>query len=332
MSGGHGSLIYQVQEALKSILRLGESKRAAKKARQQDVFLTTGQLLPLNQVQVPWIYSIKTLKVYLNMAVTFALWCRRVYGVRHLAEIRLPEMGTCYIQERFLDRQRSAWTVKTVIAALTKLAVAIEHHTGSTTVGRIDREALGTLPRRRKRDRKWAGAYPENAAEAVINWIARRRTRKARSAAFVLELQWRCGLRISEAAGLRARMVAPAASVLVITQTNITKGGRDRRDPLPVPTSLMERLMPLVETAEAAGGPETRIFDLRPDYVRRRVRQACKALEIERHGTHGFRHAFANEMLNGLLARGLAWEDALAEVAEALGHSRSGITLTYVRE
>lgn len=329
MGGGAGSLTYQVQEAFKALLRPGESKRMAKRVRQAEILAATGEMLPLNRVQVDHIFSFKTMRVYTNLSIGFVTWAKREYGIRHLTQLDMATMATRYLREEMVGR-RSAYTVKTVYAALSKVPVAVRHRWGCD-VGRIEREALGRMPVRRLEDRIWAGEYQPEEFEAIVRWLRAKRSKKAGLAAIVVEVQRHCGLRISEAVGLRARMVDVGAGVLRITDTNITKGGRDRGVELPVPPHLMERLAPLAQAALAARGPEARVLPLRDDYVRRLVREACGSLGIRPHGTHGFRHSYANARFCQLVAAGADREAAQAAVAEDLGHSRPGITTTYVR-
>jgi integrase len=283
----------------------------------------------LNQVHVNWVYSIRTAQVYINLCVGFVVWAKRRYGIRFLTQIDMAVMATRYLREEFIDRKRSAYTIKTVYASLAKLPVAVRQKWGYN-IGTIDREALGPMPARRLADRKWAGAYEEAQFTAIVEWMRSKRSPKAKLAAVVVELQRHCGLRVSEAVGLRARMVNQGAGALVITETTITKGGRDRLEALRVPPELMARLVPLVAAAHGADGPI--LHQVTADYVRKLVRTACDQLNIPRHGTHGFRHQYAQQRYAELISAGVGHDEAMRQVAEDLGHSRPGITRTYVRE
>lgn len=325
---GPGSLVHQVQESIKSLCHYGESKRAWKLRRQAEILQSTGQAVPLPRIVLDEIFSIRTTKTYINLAIGFVKWCRQQYGIRYLTQIRMAEMGTRYVREQFLSRTNpSGWTVRTVLAAIAKLSAGVKRRYGCD-IGQVNRAALGTLPARDKLHKQQAGEYPAEDAQAIIEWVASRRSHQAQLAALILELQWRCGLRVSEAAGLRARMVDDAAAVLRITNTNITKGARDRAVPLPIPPELLDRLVPLVQAA-AAHSHEARIFRVCPGYVRWRVRQACRVLGIRRHGTHGYRYRFCNDRMDERLRQGIARFQALRDTSEELGHSRPGAAMTY---
>lgn len=74
---------------------------------------------------------------------------------------------------------------------------------------------------------------------------------------------------------------------------------------------------------------ETRLVAVQPDTVRKRLRLACAELGIPRHGTHGFRHRFAQDALARLRAQGLPAESAERQVAELLGHGRRSALRPY---
>ncbi len=322
---GSGSITYQVVAVFRELQKSGESKRDAKKRNRRALHQLTGRWVPLNMTPVDGIYAFKTHKVYLNMAINYAKWCRAQYGIWNLTQLDMATMGTRYVKECYLDRGRTAYTLRTVLPALDKLALAVERKF-RCSVGKVDRKALGPLPKRHRSLRRWAGAYEPEHASAVVAWVAERHL----LVSLVLDLQWRCGLRISEAVGLRARMVDLEAGVLRIEDTTITKGGRDRKVELPIPKELLVRLVPLVGNAR---GPEDRIFGrLRDDSVRRWMRRACDALGMSRHGTHGLRYRFAKNLLSQLATEGVDKVKAMTHVAEALGHSRPGVTRTYVRD
>lgn len=325
--GGPGSLAHQVQEAMKTLLQFGESKRSAKLRRRAEIQMETGKELPLSRIVVPEIYSIKTMQTYLNLIIGFVRWCRTRYGIRYVTQIRMTEMATEYMRLQLAKEKPSGWTIRTTLSALNKFPEAVKRKYGCD-IGQLDRAALGVLPSRRKGDKQVDREYPPEQARAIVDWIAGRPQHRARLAALVLEVQWTCGLRISEATGLLPRMVDCAAGVLRITDTNITKGGRDRNVPLPVPDGLIKRLAPLADAA-VARGPRARVLPVRTHYVRWRIRQACRALGLERRGTHGYRYRFVNDRMTELLQAGHGLASAMRQVSEAVGHSRKDVVRTY---
>lgn len=100
----NGSIIHQINRELQSQLRIGEKKREAKAAEQTN--------------HPQGIFSFRTLEVYTEQCCRFAKWGKEEHGCRTLEELRqfVPE----YIR-REIERGLSAWTVRTEVAAISKL-------------------------------------------------------------------------------------------------------------------------------------------------------------------------------------------------------------------
>lgn len=156
------------------------------------------------------------------------------------------------------------------------------------------------------------------AAETQLNeepWIA------ARDAA-VLTLLYGCGLRISEALGLRPADVQPGDTVLRVTG----KGGKTRIVPLlPLVIEAVEtyrRLCPYVLAPDvplfrgARGGP------LQPAIIQRGMQKLRGAFGLPDTATpHALRHSFATHLLAG--------GGDLRTIQELLGHASLSTTQIY---
>ena len=100
----HKSMVRQVQEALQSQLRIGESRHDAKQAENTRT--------PIG------IFSYRTFETYLKQGCAFAKWAKTEYGSRTLAQAQ-PHVES-YLQSG-IDRGLSAYTLSTQRAALCKL-------------------------------------------------------------------------------------------------------------------------------------------------------------------------------------------------------------------
>jgi integrase/recombinase XerC len=163
----------------------------------------------------------------------------------------------------------------------------------------------------------------EDAARAVMAqvdlqsdepWIA------ARDSA-VVTLLYGCGLRISEALGLRGRD-APLADMLRITG----KGGKERLVPvLPVAMQAVDvyrRLCPYPLDGDAALFRGARGGKLSASLVQKAMRMARMQLGLPATATpHALRHSFATHLLN----RG----GDLRTIQELLGHASLSTTEAY---
>lgn len=140
----------------------------------------------------------------------------------------------------------------------------------------------------------------------------------------LLTLIYGCGLRISEALGLRARDIPENAASLILTG----KGNKQRMVPL----------LPQIHTAIAAYKKEcpyvlegdemlfrgTRGKPLQPAIFQKEIRQLRGALGLPDSATpHAFRHSFATHLLAG--------GGDLRTIQELLGHADLSTTQRYTK-
>ncbi len=97
---------YQVQEALKSQIRFGQSKYQAKLDREP------GQRAPEG------VFSYRTHDTYVDRGESFLRWAREFHGIKGLADAE--KHAHEYLQQR-VDQGKSAWTLQQERAALRKI-------------------------------------------------------------------------------------------------------------------------------------------------------------------------------------------------------------------
>ncbi len=143
----------------------------------------------------------------------------------------------------------------------------------------------------------------------------------ARDAA-VLALLYGCGLRISEALGLRRRDASPLRDVLVVTG----KGNKARM--VPVLPQVAKMIADYVTLCPYAGAPDGPLFvgekggALSPRVIQLVMERLRGALDLPDTATpHALRHSFATH----LLARG----GDLRAIQELLGHASLSTTQIY---
>ena len=143
----------------------------------------------------------------------------------------------------------------------------------------------------------------------------------------VAELQWRAGLRMTEASMIRPEQLKGMATddngktfgVLEIKG----KGGKVRT--VPMTTDIYERLQNRLENGT---------MTISPAQYREQLRQAAhkSSQQYTEHGTHGLRWCFAQQQMDKLIAGGMAYEVALTTVSRMMGHERASITIHYLRK
>lgn len=110
---GKGSIIWEVNKAFQDLKAFGESKLAERKRIANE----TGKRL--RDVQSPKIHAIETWRTYFRWSLSCAEWCRETFGIRHLRDLK-QEHAAAYLRH-LMDKNYSAWSLKTVRSALAKL-------------------------------------------------------------------------------------------------------------------------------------------------------------------------------------------------------------------
>ncbi len=304
-----GSLVYQMQEALKGVFRPGRRRYHDKK------YGRTGM-----------IRSIGTMQCMVADTSQFAHFIKNPWPeVRYLEEVT-PEMAQAFIADH-IRRENSGGYIGRVIASLRKLDDACRkvgiftqdhppllQHDGEDAVIGYHSDPR-PLP------------YTDKHAEVLIKSIANIDP----TVALVLRTMWVIGLRVSEATYLRAQDINIETGVVTLAgNLNHTKGGRPRD----VKVQMGGRKFLAELRAMGEKRPDGHIFTSRkalPDRARQQVRKACRELDIPQLGPHGFRKTFAVDDYQRNRAAGQSDPEALLNTARQLGHNRARVTsVSYV--
>jgi integrase len=296
-----------MMKALQGIFRPGASRHKAKRYH-RDAELITG---------------ISTMRCMSADVHQFARFIRVNWPeVKDLSEVR-SEMALAYIEE-LGDRERSGGRIARVCASLRKLDVACRK-TGSFPLDAPlllpykDQGGLGGFHSKPK-----PIPYTEEQAQAIIAQI----TPKDPIVARLLTLMWAGGLRITEAAYLRAQDIDLENGAISLNQEeniNRTKGGKPRT--FSYTLQAQEFMTTLKNSPDIQ--PTGHLFTDRlglPDRARKLVRQACRELGIQPLGTHGYRKTFSVEAYHQARSHGADDHQALLETSHKLGHNRIDVT------
>jgi integrase len=131
------------------------------------------------------------------------------------------------------------------------------------------------------------------------------------------EILLRCGLRISELAGLQGKDLDLENQVLQIRG----KGGRQRT--IDIPADLAEKM----DTSKQYLFTPSRAWK---SDLYRAVREATRALGIKVSGLHRLRANYAQNEYHELRKQGLSDQEARQQVSQLLGHNRVSVTRSYV--
>lgn len=302
-----GSAKYQVKciFELSGMLQFGQSKHMAKHAARAG-----GACSPTEYAQSTDIYSFSTYRAYFKTCSELLQYAADVHGVK-----RADRLAAGIVHAFLLTKSDvKLATFRRYAAALTKFDAAISKLTD--------------------RPPQWTKLLGEFRASAPVALESEQPARAYRNPSALVEqidgdmrlaaeLQWRSGLRVSEACNIRLEQlkgsIADNNGIIEIKG----KGGKVRI--VPVPAEIYERLYTKLAAGEA--------FTVEPGAYRRSLRSAANKTgqEYAGRGTHGLRWNFAQDRLDTLIAGGVVHEVALAVVSHEMGHERASITLHYQR-
>ena len=296
MPKNFGSPVFQVEKALQAVFTPGESRHTGK----------------LDGTAAGRIYSIGAMKTYLSCDIVFTRWVRAEFNEKFIGGIT-PEMVNGFIRSLH-DRDLSHATINKYIAAIAKLDA------GLRAVGWRRGDARELVPVElygRHADARPAPYSAEQAGQ-IIAYV--RQYCPDRRLALAAEAAWRGGLRISEAAGLRASEISETGWTLNL-DGHSTKGGRPRTVSV---DDVGRRFFIELRKSAQRRGVDNVFRDRRglPRELERWINRACRDLGIEHSRVHEFRAAYANELYERLVAEGATDRQARREVAAALGHGR----------
>jgi integrase len=262
---------------------------------------------------LPAILSYRTRACYFQTAETFFQRAKMLTGKRQLADLLDTETVRRTLDTYYLDHMPS--TLRTVLAAIGKV------HQGCVQVGWTEapspitddlRDHVKTYRDDGDVRQPRFGYIPEDA-ERIIVYLRENGSKFALPA----EIALRCGLRISEIAGLEGKHVDLEKKVLHVTG----KGGK-KRD-VELPANLAEQLNPSKQY----------LFDPSRSWKQsfyQAVRNAARAIGIQVSGVHRLRANCFQNTYDELIAKGWTDQEARREVAKKGGHKRTEVTYSYV--
>lgn len=285
----HKSLLKEALERLDSLMAIGESRAQAKahhrRAGKRTWSFSTGR-----------ISSYKTRSVYQEQVLTFLVWVRARYHLRHLQEVdaHADELTCSYLRER-LAQGYSPWTLAT------------------------ERSALRLF-----------FSMPTLAQEVVLparhrEGITRSRQPEQRVASFQAA-NWQPLLAFLDATGLRRREVRDVrvADVSALSTGHMQvwvrrgKGGKTRRAPV------LFGKEPEIQAVTQGRSGEERIFPQVPSHldIHAHRRRYAQALYQQLSGR-------PLPPVSGRLPASSVDHEAVLVVSRALGHNREDVVLNH---
>ena len=306
-----GTAKYQVKTIfdMSGMLQFGQSKHEAKKVAKAD-----GALGPTAYAQMTGIHSHNTYRAYFKTCTEFLQYAADVHGIKKANQLTQEHVHAFLLSK---TRVKLA-TFRRYSAALTKFDAALSKL--------LDRQPRWNEVLKQFRESAPVALDGEQPARAYRNPSALVGQIDA-GMKLAAELQWKGGLRVSEACTIRPNQLKGISNSHTGKQVGLLeikgKGGKVRIVPIPVEiyTNLQNRL---------EHGPVM----INPAVYRSHLRQAAHQTgqEYAGHGTHGLRWCYAQERMDDLIRENVAYEVALTSVSKLMGHERASITLLYLRK
>jgi len=262
---------------------------------------------------LPAILSYRTRANYFQTARTFFERAKELTDQRRLADLLdlatvRRTLDTCY-----RDHQPS--TLRTVLAAIGKVHQGCVHvgwtHAPSPITDELREHVKAYRDDGNVRQPRF-GYIPEDA-ERILTYLKEHGSKFALPA----EIALRCGLRLSEVAGLQGRQIDLENGLVHV----VGKGGKKRE--VDLPAGLAKRL----NTSRQILFNPSRSWK---QAFYQAVRGAARALGIQISGVHRLRANFAQNEYAKLMKQGLNEQEARKEVSTLLGHNRVSVTRSYI--
>lgn len=308
-----GSPIYQATQVLNIMTAFGQSKHQAKKAARAagaNNWHEIGQQLKL--------YSYNTANLYRSVWIEILRYGKEVFAVKDITKLS-PAVVSGFLEAKIAGGMRYA-SLNVYCAALEKLAVGLNQWAQEQkTVANYDwtpeiqaakAEAREVLDRsvgtRAYRD-------PMRLIKAISNPAYQT----------IAAAQYSIGARISELDHVRPEQFLGNMQFQIING----KGGKDRISEFRHLNTYELYRQLVIKTIN----PNYDKFTFDRNQYRLALKEASNKTGQPYNGSHGLRWNYAQERFQAIQQTGGTREEALVQVAHAMGHNRGDITERYLK-
>ncbi len=307
------SIFNQVKSALETVVMSEAEQKAYKAEHQVDSIKKALRDKGKPNRRLPAILGKRTFSGYLETCTTFFERARGLTRKKLLCDLFTYDIILETLDTYYVDKAPA--TLRTLLSALTMLHHALRRKRWIKGWCPIN----GTLRQHVRAYREDGnvraprfGYLPEDAPRIIEHL-------KIKGSAFALpaEIVLRCGLRLSEVAGLKGSQVDKSNLLLHIKG----KGGKERQVELPD------------DLAEQLNTSKEFLFTPNPAWKSafyQAVRKAARDLGIKISGIHRLRSNYAQEKYRKLREKGKQDRQARQEVSRSLGHNRIDVTKGYI--
>ena len=312
MARNRESIVYQVQQTMKELIKFGESKHSAKTEFLKDY---SGNKA-INEFMSEFgkksgIYSHTTFKSYLRVAIDAAKFAKENFSLKDISKIN-SEMINAFLQSK-IDEKVSKNTFSMYQSALEKFSTALEKKFEQKYNFEIK---TGLLQEKEKLSIKQrSGYHPYSRPDLIVDKIKEMNIKESHKVA--IELTKETGLRLHKAlsAGIKVNIIDK-------TLSTVSKGGRIKE--MRVSKEIFDKVASLANDG---------VFKLsKQDYksILSELEKAARDTNQNYEACHGFRHSFFLEKSAELQSKGMNSKDSWDKVSkENMDHNR--FVKNYVR-
>jgi len=262
---------------------------------------------------LPAILSVRTKACYLQTCTTFFTRAWKLTGKKKLGDLMTDEIIRMTLDTHYRDLMPA--TLRTVLAGIGKVFLGCRQAgwvKGPSPVNAELRERVRSYREDGDVRASRFGYQPEDALR-IIHYLNEGGSQYALPA----EIALRCGLRLSEIAGLQGEHIDLQNLVMHIKG----KGGRQRT--ISIPADLVEKLDVSQQYIFQPGRSWKGSFY-------QALRRAAHKLGITVSGVHRLRANYAQNEHQELIDAGMSDQAARLQISQQLGHNRVSVTRSYV--
>lgn len=310
---GTPSIFNQVKAALETLVLDEKGQKAYKDSHAVDSIKKALRVKGKPNRSLPVILSKRTFSNYLETCTTFFERARKLTGKKMLAKLFTVNIIVATLDAHYQDK--SPATLRSLLSALNMLHQGMRRRRwvkGNSPINaQLRQHVRGYRDDGSVRAPRF-GYLPEDAPR-IIDHL------KSRNSVFALpaEIVLRCGLRLSEVAGLKGSDIDLETLQLRVKG----KGGKVRF--VALPADLAGRLNPSEEFLFTPSQSWKSAFY-------QAVRNAARELDIKVSGLHRLRSNYAQENYLELRKQGKSDQVARQEVSHSLGHNRIDVVGSYI--
>ncbi len=301
------SVVFQVQEAMKTIERFGESKHEAKEAfkagydgnKAIDEFMH-------NFAKTDGIHSVDTFKDYLSVSIRAAQFAKQEFGIKEIKNINAEHIQA-YLHSQ---AEKSRSSINNYKSALEKFETALSVKYGQKYDFKLSEQNFKNAS---NKDR--AGTYAYERPNDIIKYIEGNRN---------LNEAQKVAINVVRESGVRFHKTFVLGSLKIADRVVYTTGKGGRYVPLDGYKELSKETIARLE--KVAGDGKLKLKDKEYKAILKALKSAAKETSQRYEALHGLKKNFASDVREKIMTeKNVSYREAIKDngYIQSLEHNRS---------